>query len=164
MVKKLAVRLYEGMLSFFDVVTVLTLAFEMGIITANVILRYIFHSPLAWLDEFAGFGLIWLGFVLSVRLMDEDDHFHVDVFTRRITSKLKLKLIYFFNYALMGCYCFLLGYYGFELCYRLAFVSPSYTLSVDWFPKSIIYIIIPIASFATIPVLIKKSIERKKMD
>jgi len=151
-------KLYRWSLTFFDIMAIVTMAFEICVITGNVIMRYQFHSSLSWLDEFAGFGLIWLGFVISVRLMDEDEHFHVDVFIRLI-SGLKLKIILFFNYTVMIIYLAILTYFGSQVCYRLYFVSPTYTQSFDWFPKSIIFIMIPIASLATIVVLINKLIK-----
>ena len=163
MLKKLISKSYQWALITFDVLSIFIIAFEITVITGNVIMRYVFHNSLAWLDEFAGFGLIWMGFVISVRLMDEDEHFHVDVLVRRITSKFKLKIIYFFNYTLMIAYLAILSYWGIQLCYRLSVISPSYSLSLDWFPKFIVYLIIPLTSLTTIAVLIKKLMGQNSM-
>ena len=163
MFKKNIAKFYRWTLIAFDILSIMVIAFEIFVITANVVMRYQFHNSLAWLDEFAGFGLIWMAFVISARLMAEDEHFHVDVVVRRIKSKLKLKIIYFFNYALMIGFLGILVYFGSQLCYRLSVVSPSYTLSIDWFPKFIVYIIIPLTSLCTIAVLVEKIMIRHSM-
>ncbi|MFX0093401.1 MAG: TRAP transporter small permease [Candidatus Hodarchaeota archaeon] len=151
-------RFYSTIFKVFDVVAITVIALEIITITIDVFLRYIFNRPLAWLEEFAEFGLIWLTFVISLRLVEEDDHFHVDAIVKRITSKRIGKSLYFLRLVLMIFFFGVVGYYGINLCRE---IGASYAMNFP-IPKAWIYIIIPIVSFFTLPILVKNVINNKK--
>lgn len=149
------VSLFARALKVFAVLTIITMLFEVFAITANVLLRYIAHSSLTWLDEFGSIALIWLTFASGVLLLEENGHFHFELFVTWLFPKARANArAYLFTYSLIAMCFGLIGYYGIVLCYT---VSGSSTLTLP-VSKGLVVSIIPVGCFAMMVGAIRKAI------
>lgn len=150
-------RFFGHLLTFFDILTIAILAYEITAITTNVILRYVFRRSLGWIDEFASFGLLWITFASVLRLIDQDEHFHVDVIVNRFGSGRIRRGLSIFKYMLTSSFFAIVAYYAAKLCLSVA-SSTAFTLPV---PKIWIYSILPISCFVALLILFKKILNQK---
>ncbi len=51
----------------------------LGLMSAQVIARYLFHAPIPWSEEVACFAFVWLTFVAGALVAGEERHLTVDV-------------------------------------------------------------------------------------
>ena len=156
--KQRTTRFFEHLLTFFDFLTITVLAFEIVAITTNVILRYLFRRSLGWIDEFASFGLLWITFASVLRLIDRDEHFHVDVIVNRFKSERIRRGLSIFKYALISSFFAIVAYYATKLCLSVS-SSTAFTLPV---PKMWVYSILPISCFVALLILFKKILNQKR--
>lgn len=63
-------------------ISVLLLCALFGVMSAQVIARYVLGRPIAWSEELARFALIWLTFVAAAFVMAGGRHIAVDVVSR----------------------------------------------------------------------------------
>jgi TRAP-type transport system small permease protein len=73
-------------------VSVLLLGLVLGLMSAQVVARYLFRSPIAWSEELARFALIWLAFVAAGWVMAERGHLVVDLVSRRLSRRGRMLL------------------------------------------------------------------------
>jgi len=57
----------------------LALAFASGLLFTNVVLRYVFHQPLAWAEELTLYLLVWIVFIGGSIVVRTRGHVAVDV-------------------------------------------------------------------------------------
>jgi len=156
--KQRTTRFFEHLLTFFDFLTITVLAFEIVAITTNVILRYLFRRSLGWIDEFASFGLLWITFASVLRLIERDEHFHVDVIVNRFKSERIRRGLSIFKYVLISSFFAIVAYYATKLCLSVS-SSTAFTLPV---PKMWVYSILPISCFVALLILFKKILNQKR--
>jgi TRAP-type transport system small permease protein len=85
-----APRLVRLLVRAERVISVLLLAMILALITAQVVARYVFASPITWSEELARFTLIWLAFVAAAFVMADGRHIAVDVITRPMGPRHKV--------------------------------------------------------------------------
>jgi TRAP-type transport system small permease protein len=73
-------------------VSVLLLGLVLGLMSAQVVARYLFRSPIAWSEELARFALIWLAFVAAGWVMAEGGHLVVDLVSRRLSRRGRVRV------------------------------------------------------------------------
>jgi len=117
------------------------LAFQLIIISVNVIMRYFFNSGISWMEEISKDVLMsaftFLSMAIGVKL---DSHIHVDLFPKRTpqwitTVLLKLK------YLILAVIGFVLVYYGILLILGVK----ARIASIPILPASLQFIMIPLA-------------------
>lgn len=118
--------------------------FSVGIalIFYGVIMRYIFNSPQAWVEEVARYSLIWgvfLGFGLALR---HNQHIQVDILYDRLKPGMKRALDILAT-VISILFCIIYTYYGFILV-ESRFHSGMVSLDVG-IPMWIVYLILPIS-------------------
>ncbi len=119
----------------------LCLAFQLVIISVNVIMRYCFSSGISWMEEISKDVLMsaftFLSMAIGVKL---DSHIHVDLFPRKTphwisTALAKLK------YSVLAIIGFVLLFYGVSLILNIK----ASIASLPWMPASVQFIMIPLA-------------------
>jgi TRAP-type C4-dicarboxylate transport system permease small subunit len=106
----------------------------LGTMGAQVVARYVFHSPISWSEEWARFALIWLAFLSAAFVMAEGRHIEVDVVSTRMSPAGRRRLELLRNgVVVMACLLLLIG--GFRFVWRVGLV-PSPALGI---PKSCWY-------------------------
>ncbi|WP_078412507.1 TRAP transporter small permease [Priestia abyssalis] len=80
-------------LSFFDKIMNAMLALCLTgmsiIVLGNVILRYVFHSGLAWSEEVARFLFIWMVFLGAIGALKDNQHLGVDLLVEKLPLKVR---------------------------------------------------------------------------
>lgn len=99
---------------FEEYILVASLAFNVGLIFIQVLMRYAFKSSLSWSEELARYIFIWqtwLGTSLAVKY---NKHIRVDVLKNFISLKNQKKLDYLVKVVWI-CFIAFLAYKGFSL-------------------------------------------------
>lgn len=91
-------------LSFFDKIMNAMLALCLTgmsiIVLGNVILRYVFHSGIAWSEEVARFLFIWMVFLGAIGALKDNQHLGVDLLVERLPLKVR-KIVFVFSNVLV---------------------------------------------------------------
>ncbi len=82
-------RLHRFLWRLEGAVLVLILTATIGFAVAQVLLRNLFHSGLAWGDPLVRILVLWLGMVGAMIASRRHEHIHIDVFTRRLPERLQ---------------------------------------------------------------------------
>jgi TRAP-type C4-dicarboxylate transport system permease small subunit len=85
------------------------LATILGSMGAQVVARYLFHSPISWSEEWARFALIWLAFLSAAFVAAEGRHIAVDMVSAWLSARSKLVLECVSNGLIVGTCLLLLG-------------------------------------------------------
>ncbi len=105
----------------------------------NVILRYVFNSPIQWAEEFSRYAYIWVVFLGAAACSKRKLHIVIDVVTSRLPVRAQALcslLVETIVLVLMGA----ITYYGYILC-TMATQATS-TLKI---PQYTVYLVVPIS-------------------
>ena len=109
----------------------------------NVILRYVFNSPIQWAEEFSRYAYIWVVFLGAAACSKRKTHIVIDAVTSHLpvrTQALCALLVEAIVLLLMGA----IAYYGYVLC-SMATQATS-TLKI---PQYTVYLVVPISAALT---------------
>lgn len=132
------------------------------LMTANIILRYFFNTPIIWAEELTNYLFIWFGFLAGIYGVANHSHISVNAFTRFLPKKVKFSIQLLMNLIMLAtCACFILPTINI-----LPFLTLSSAMRI---PEKYVYSILPISfcafSYLTINniyVQIKEFIEDQK--
>ncbi len=105
----------------------------------NVILRYVFNSPIQWAEEFSRYAYIWVVFLGAAACSKRKMHIVIDAVTSRLPVRAQALcslLVETIVLVLMGA----ITYYGYILC-TMATQATS-TLKI---PQYTVYLVVPIS-------------------
>ena len=105
----------------------------------NVILRYVFNSPIQWAEEFSRYAYIWVVFLGAAACSKRKMHIVIDAVTSHLPERaqtLCTVLVEAIVLILMGA----ITYYGYVLC-TMATQATS-TLKI---PQYTVYLVVPIS-------------------
>lgn len=100
----------------------------------NVVLRYAFHSGIAWSEEMSRILFVWLTFLGAIGALKDNQHLGVDMFVRKLP--LPAKRIIFFIGNLIILYVLWLVFDG---SWKTALVSTNALSPATGLPMSYIY-------------------------
>lgn len=111
------------------------------LVFAQVVMRYVFSSGIAWVNELSQYLAIWMLLPLAAVLIREDDHIKISVLVDRFSAAsihriAVAELVVIFLFGLGFTYAGTI--YAFESGFRS--VSPSLGVDMFW-----IYVILPIS-------------------
>ena len=66
------------------IITSIIFCFMMVVVTAQIIMRYIFNHPLLWSEEFARYAYVWLVFLGAAYGVTQEKHVAVTLLTDRL--------------------------------------------------------------------------------
>lgn len=110
----------------------------------NVILRYVFNSPLTWGEEINVILLAWFVFLPQGGLEATDKHLRLTILTDRI-GQTGRTILYYVRLGITLVIVFYLAYHSYNLAVS-NFVANSHTMVLD-IPLWIVYSIMPVAFF-----------------
>ena len=113
-----------------------------ALIFYGVIMRYLFNSPQAWVEEVARYSLIWgifLGFGMALR---HNHHIQVDIIYDRLKPSMK-RLLDILATGISIAFCLIYTYYGYILV-EARYHSGMVSLDVG-IPMWIVYLILPLS-------------------
>lgn len=80
----------------------------------QVIRRYVFDAPWVWSDEIILLFLGWFSYPALVFNIWTDDHFNISSLYTKFPTSVQI-VCDLFRHILIGVFCTLLGYYGYQL-------------------------------------------------
>lgn len=129
-----------------------------GVVTFNVLLRYVFNSGLPWGEELPCFvllpGYVILAMVIGIK---EDSHINLNVLPKNLPKKFE-KLLHYLKYGLVIFIGAILTYYG---IYLSIFFRSSILVSLK-LPNSIQFVLFPVGGVLMILVGIIKFFNLEK--
>ena len=127
---------------FEEYLLVVLMVVEVVVVFAQVLTRYVFHSPLAWSEELARYIFIWLIWLGTSISMKSKEHIRMDMLSNALHGKAKVGLDLFSN-ILMLAFCVFLVIYGWTL---VSSMMTRGNLSVALrLPMWIVYLSLPLS-------------------
>ena len=74
---------------FEEYLLVILMTLDVIIVFAQVLTRYVFHSPLAWSEEIARYMFIWLVWIGAAYAVKENKHIKIDIIYNKLTGATK---------------------------------------------------------------------------
>ena len=135
---------------FLDGVTVLCMGMILVLVVAQVVLRYVFNSPLTWSEELAVYIMVWMTFIGSVICMRDNEHIEVTILVDYLPHGLRRAAILFSRLASV-IFLLLVMYYGTELVLE----NRSVTSAANKLNMGLVYSILPICSLGMLYYVIR---------
>ena len=134
-----------------DGIAVLCMVLILLLVVAQVVLRYVFNSPLTWSEELAVFVMIWLTFIGSLICMRDKEHIEVTILVDHLPRPLQ-RIVVAFSRLASVFFLLVVAYYGFELVMEnMTVTSPANKISMG-----LVYTIIPLSSLGMVFYLVKE--------
>lgn len=118
------------------------------IIVYGVIMRYIFHKPMAWVDPLSIYSMIGLTFIGASYAMHTDKHIRVDVVIKLFKERTQ-RIIQILMYVIALAYTILLGVLSFKMAYLSFLAGRTDEAFVD-IPLFVPQLLIPMGCFLLI--------------
>ena len=87
--------------SIFDrilvAITLSLLIFLIGLMTAQIILRYVFHAPIRGVITYSNLIFSWLAYLSCVFVARDNSHLRVEFFIEKFPSKIRVILNFIFK-------------------------------------------------------------------
>jgi C4-dicarboxylate transporter DctQ subunit len=135
-------RLKKSWALFEDVSAGTFFSIGIALIFYGVLMRYMFNSPKAWVEEVSSYSIVWgalLGISIALR---NNHHIQVDMLYDKMSPKMKRVIDIFANLVSLF-FCVFYTYYGVLLVLKR---STSGMVSLDvGIPMWIVYLILPIS-------------------
>lgn len=100
-------QLSEGISRALEVTIVACLAVMSVLVFANVVLRYVFDSGIAWSEELSRLVFVWLIFLGAILASKEHAHIGFDTLVRRLPDSGRKLLILVSGLVMLACCVFL---------------------------------------------------------
>ena len=141
---------------FLDGVTVLCMGMILVLVVAQVVLRYVFNSPLTWSEELAVYIMVWMTFIGSVICMRDNEHIEVTILVDYLPPGLRRAAILFSRLASV-IFLLVVMYYGTELVLE----NRSVTSAANKLNMGLVYSILPICSLGMLYYVIRSILRRE---
>ena len=129
----------------------------LAIITAQVLSRYIFSSPLTWSEELGRYIFVWMSFLGMAVGVKQGSHVALDILVKKLTG-ISQKVLMLLNNALILFFGICLSVSGFQL-FEIGMKQKSPTLQL---PMQYVYIVIPISGIILVYFVISETIKMFK--
>ncbi len=94
------------------------LLFASLLLFANVVLRYLFLSPIFWAEELARYLMVWLIFLGAGELAGKEGHISVNLVTHLLSARQNRTLSRCVH-LLCCCFCLVLSWYSWQHALRI---------------------------------------------
>jgi len=135
---------------FLDGVTVLCMGLILMLVVAQVVLRYVFNSPLTWSEELAVYIMVWMTFIGSVICMRDNEHIEVTILVDYLPRGLRRAAILFSRLASV-IFLLVVMYYGTELVLE----NRGVTSAANKLNMGLVYSILPVCSLGMLYYVIR---------
>ena len=125
---------------FLDAFCVVCMALILLLVIVQVVMRYIFNSPLTWSEELAVYVMVWMTFAGSVICMRDKEHIDVTILVDYLPHGLQ-KLAIIFSRLASAVFLMIVIYYGFDFVMENRVV----TSAANQINMGLVYSIIPLS-------------------
>lgn len=133
----------ESLYSVLVNIGIVLMAVLVLLVSANVVLRYVFGSSLFFGNAMSRYLAIWFSLLLVGPLLKNDEHLGVDVLVRRFTLKTRsrIRIAELIGIVVLGV---LMTYWGLEYTLTFGFITSDPATGIDmfWF-----YSALPVSGF-----------------
>lgn len=143
LIRRVATRA-DAALSFCEVAFIgAAIAFASLVLFANVVLRYIFLSPISWAEELSIYLLIWIVFIGGSVLVRTGGHITVDLLPRALGPALRRALHALVLLLALGFFA-VLFYYG--MSHMLRVMASGQRTPIMLAPMWLTYLAVPVGA------------------
>ncbi len=142
--KSRAVRVLIAIASVF-------LAATVALTFAQVVLRFVFSDPRAWVEEVGRYLFVWVTFIGAAVALAHDAHIRVDVFVQRLGPRDIRATDILRRVVDLVCLCFII-YSGVIVVWRNRY-SEFYT--IDGAPQVVFYLAVPVGAVLMVLFLLR---------
>ena len=139
---------FSKILKIWDAFELYTTGIFLSIATAfafyQVIMRYVFNNAPEWAEESVLYLIIWAVFIISSKLVRDEEHVGADFVIRRMPFKVQ-RVIEIVNCILALLFCGIVIWYGFQIV-SAAFSMGERSTTRLRFPMWIAYLAVPSGS------------------
>lgn len=125
----------------YDHLSVACMVLILLLVVGQVVMRYIFDSPLTWSEELAVYGMVYLTFIGSVMAMRDKEHIDVNIVYEFLPERFK-RYFRIFSRLMTTVFLLLVIVYGFQL----TFENFKVTSVATKIPMAYVYGIIPVCA------------------
>ncbi|MFQ5846077.1 MAG: TRAP transporter small permease [Candidatus Methylomirabilales bacterium] len=133
-------RLYAWAIRGTEILLIILMAAMTLMVFAEVVLRYVFLSPITWYDEFVGYMLVWVTFLGSVVALHRRRHIGFETVVEALPL-IWQRAVTILVYLLIIVFQVVLIYYGWELTFELA-GEMAITLPI---PIGFVHVVLPVS-------------------
>ncbi len=108
-------KVFRGLDFVFIAAVVLIFAFMVGIVSAQVALRYGLNMSIDWADESGRLAFVWVVFLAIPLAVAQGAHIGIDLFVDKFSAK-QQRLIKKVTAAVCAALCYAIGWSCVELC------------------------------------------------
>ena len=134
-------------------VMVIWFAVVLIVMTAQVIARYLFNSPLVWSEEFARYSFVWISYLGCAYCVGVDGHTRITAVLDRMPAALQRILVVAGNLIVAAVFCRLL-----PIIVNFIGKNSRFLTSMMRIPLRYLYYSLVVGSVLTIVQLVIKSI------
>lgn len=122
-------------------------------ISAQVVMRYVFSSPLMWSDEFSRYSFVWIIYLGCAYCVGIDNHARIPFLYDKMPPALKKLMAVAGNIAALAVFCYIIpNGYGY------AVKNYRFTTAMMHLPMTYLYLVLPAGCGLTALQLVIKSI------
>lgn len=144
---------FYGIIKFLrkviDTVIVIMFLVMFAIVTINVLLRYLFNSPISWSGELSRYSFISIIFFGSIIALKEGTHIGMDFIIQLLPEKVYKKIVLINNLLVLG---FLIVFT--IAAFRMVMRNTNVFSSAMGIPMSIPYMALPLGGIGMIMELV----------
>lgn len=152
--------LFDGVLGLTPILASLLLYFMVVVVCYEVVMRYCFNMPTAWVTEITSLCLLWIPFLVAAWVFKRNGHVRMDLLLMRFSEK-KQALINVITFLLTAVTCVVLIFYGGKVAWQL-FQDSYKTETLLRLTKWPLLLIIPFAFLLMLVESLRKTAEAVK--
>ncbi len=153
--KNMLITLINFIYRIFLVFSALVLLAIVLIVSAQIFARQVLHMSIRWSQEVAILLMVWMGFITTAVGVERDLHIGIEAIHDRMPSWLQ-NILFYVNWVITICIGIIFMVYG----TKQTMSTMSSVLPATKWPKSVMYIIIPISGFFIIYFSVIKILKR----
>lgn len=139
---------------FLDAFCVVCMALILLLVIVQVVMRYVFNSPLTWSEELAVYIMVWMTFAGSVICMRDKEHIDVTILVDYLPRGLQ-KLAIIFSRLASAVFLLIVIYYGFDFVLENRVV----TSAANQINMGLVYSIIPLSCIGMLYYVIRSIVK-----
>ena len=120
-------------------------AFAMLAVCVEVLMRYFFNRPIAWILEICEYILLYMTFLVAAWVLREKSHIRVDIMMNRLNNRLQA-FINMITSIISAIVCFIIVYFSALLTWDY-FIRHVPSMEYLKLPAFLVIMIIPFGSF-----------------